>query len=177
MYFDLLPELFVSICSGEFDPDSNCSGRFRAKRIKSGDEGRHEYAGVKGTDCSEGFTFIDSADLLDCPDSASIRPEDDIPTQTECDSTALPPISPPNPLPEIISESDAESELISSSSDESVPNSSARDFGANEIEKAVSKLEPGVAISVHTTSKLVHYRETSERHRLKCKYVFLLDRL
>ena len=47
----------------------------RPKRIKSVEEGRNEYAGVKGPDCSEGFTFIDSADLLDCPVSRSCQTE------------------------------------------------------------------------------------------------------
>ena len=71
----------------------------------------------------------------------------------------------------VLSESDSELELSSAASSESVPSFPAWDVGASEIERAVSKLEPGVATFAQTMSRSVHYREPGEIRKLKCNRI------
>ena len=74
---------------------------------------------MEGPDDSEGFTFVDSTDLQDCIDIDPIQIDDDIPPLPDAENAALSPIAYPEPQQEVVSESDTESELRSSSSDSS----------------------------------------------------------
>ena len=84
-------------------------GLITNKRSKSSLEVGIEEAGVEGPDVSEGFTFVDSTDLQDCPDIDPIQLDYDVPPLPDAENTALSPIAYPEPQQEVISESDTES--------------------------------------------------------------------
>ena len=74
---------------------------------------------MEGPDCSDGFTLVDFTDCQEFPTIGSMQMDIDTPVPTGNENSAVPLISPPGPPQQVISESDAESELRSPALDKS----------------------------------------------------------